>query len=43
MARVPAGRTGEPSELVAALVVLASDAASDLTREVLPVDGDMTT
>ncbi|MGZ6373066.1 MAG: SDR family NAD(P)-dependent oxidoreductase, partial [Candidatus Limnocylindria bacterium] len=36
MVRVPAGRTGEPSELVTALVFLASDAASYISGIVLP-------
>jgi NAD(P)-dependent dehydrogenase (short-subunit alcohol dehydrogenase family) len=43
MWRVPAGRPGEPSELVTALVFLASDAASYITGVVLPVDGGMLT
>jgi NAD(P)-dependent dehydrogenase (short-subunit alcohol dehydrogenase family) len=43
MWRVPAGRPGDPSELVTALVFLASDAASYITGVVLPVDGGMLT
>ena len=41
MARVPAGRMGEPHEVVAAAVFLASDAASYITGVVLPVDGGL--
>jgi NAD(P)-dependent dehydrogenase (short-subunit alcohol dehydrogenase family) len=43
MIRVPAGRAGEAGELVAALLFLASDAASYVTGVVLPVDGGMLT
>jgi NAD(P)-dependent dehydrogenase (short-subunit alcohol dehydrogenase family) len=37
--RVVMGRPGDPAELVAAAVFLASDAASYVTGVTLPVDG----
>lgn len=37
--RVPAGRVGDPAELVGAVLFLASPAASMVTGVVLPVDG----
>jgi NAD(P)-dependent dehydrogenase (short-subunit alcohol dehydrogenase family) len=43
MWRVPAGRPGEAEELTAALVFLASAAASYITGVVLPVDGGLLT
>lgn len=39
--RVPAGRTGEMDECAAAVVFLASEAASYVTGVILPVDGGM--
>ncbi|MFP5218786.1 MAG: SDR family NAD(P)-dependent oxidoreductase [Actinomycetes bacterium] len=38
----PAGRVGDPAELAAACVFLASDAASYVTGVTLPVDGGLT-
>jgi NAD(P)-dependent dehydrogenase (short-subunit alcohol dehydrogenase family) len=43
MVRVPAGRPGDPRELVPPLVFLASDAASYVTGVVRPVDGGLLT
>jgi NAD(P)-dependent dehydrogenase (short-subunit alcohol dehydrogenase family) len=42
MATTPAGRLGDPMELAAVGVFLASDAASYVTGITLPVDGGMT-
>ena len=43
MWRVPAGRIGKGSELAAAAVFLASDAAAYVTGVLLPVDGGLLT
>ncbi|MGC4112307.1 MAG: glucose 1-dehydrogenase [Nocardioides sp.] len=40
--RVPAGRGGDPTELAATVVFLASDAAGYITGQTLAVDGGMT-
>jgi NAD(P)-dependent dehydrogenase (short-subunit alcohol dehydrogenase family) len=41
-ARIPAGRKGDPRELAATVVFLASAAAGYITGQTLPVDGGMT-
>jgi NAD(P)-dependent dehydrogenase (short-subunit alcohol dehydrogenase family) len=40
--RIPTGRTGDPAELAATVVFLASDAAGYVTGQTLAVDGGMT-
>ncbi len=40
--RIPAGRKGDPAELAATVVFLASDAAGYITGQTIPVDGGMT-
>ena len=40
--RIPSGREGDPAELAATIVFLASDAAGYITGQTLPVDGGMT-
>ena len=42
MQRVPAGRKGDPRELAATAVWLASDAAGYVTGQMIPVDGGLT-
>lgn len=41
-ARAPAGRIGDPRELAATVVFLASDAAGYITGQTIPVDGGLT-
>ncbi len=40
--RIPVGRQGDPAELAATVVFLASEAAGYVTGQTLPVDGGMT-
>ncbi|RZT86546.1 NAD(P)-dependent dehydrogenase (short-subunit alcohol dehydrogenase family) [Pseudonocardia sediminis] len=40
--RIPMGRIGDPEELTAALVFMASDAGGYLTGQTVPVDGGLT-
>ena len=42
LTRVPAGRTGDPRELAATAVWLASDAGGYVTGQMIPVDGGLT-
>jgi 2-dehydro-3-deoxy-D-gluconate 5-dehydrogenase len=39
LSRIPLGRTGEPEDLAAAAVFLASEASDYITGQILPVDG----
>ena len=39
LARIPLGRWADPDEIAATFVFFASDAASYITGQVLPVDG----
>ena len=40
--RIPPAASGDPAELAATVVFLASDAAGYITGQTLPVDGGMT-
>jgi NAD(P)-dependent dehydrogenase (short-subunit alcohol dehydrogenase family) len=40
--RIPVGRKGDPAELSAAVVFLASDAGGYVTGQTIAVDGGMT-
>jgi NAD(P)-dependent dehydrogenase (short-subunit alcohol dehydrogenase family) len=40
--RILSGRQGDPAELAATVVFLASDAAGYITGQTLPVDGGLT-
>ena len=42
LGRIPSGRKGDPAELAATVVFLASDAAGYITGQTLAVDGGMT-
>ncbi|MFO1268584.1 MAG: SDR family oxidoreductase, partial [Rubrivivax sp.] len=41
LARIPAGRLGQPGEIAGPAVFLASDLASYVTGTILPVDGGL--